>query len=280
MGVAVRLVIAGAGRPVAERGARAAYAAIADLEQRLSDWRPSSEVRRLAERPREWIPVSAPLFAVLERARAIARASEGAFDPTAGPLIALWRQARSDGVLPTPAALARAKARSGWTLLRLRPATRAVWLQRDSMRLDLGGIAKGFILDSARRLLAAQGLTRTLLEAGGDIVLGDAPPGQSGWKVSVRTSNRDTILSLRRVAVGTSGAEAQHLDLGGVRYSHVIDPRTGWALTAATEVTVVHPLGALADALATMASVRPRDGPQLARRLGATMVLIHDEPGP
>lgn len=278
MGVEVRLVLVADGRATADNGARAAYAAIADLEQHLSDWRPSSEVRQLTLHPRQWQRVSAPLFEVLARAVALARASNGAFDPTAGPLVQLWREARRTGSLPDSSAINAAMQHTGWQWLRLRPASREIWLARDSMLIDLGGIAKGFILDQAKQALIRRGITRFLLEAGGDIVLGDPPPDRPGWEIAVTTARGDTTLTLANVGVGTSGPGAQHLDLDGVRYSHVIDPRTGWALTRATEVTVVHPVAALSDGLATLVSVAPREGARIARELGAVLILQHDAP--
>ncbi|MES2124988.1 MAG: FAD:protein FMN transferase [Gemmatimonadota bacterium] len=280
MGVEVRLVLQAAGQPAADSGARAAFAAVAVLEQRLSDWRPTSEVRQLTLHPRQWRRVSVPLYQVLARAVELARASEGAFDPTAGPLVALWREARRTRRLPDSGAVAAARARTGWRLLRLRPASREVWLERDSMLIDLGGIAKGFILDQAGQLLRRRGISRFLIEAGGDIVVGDAPAGRPGWEIAVKTPRGDTTLALVNVGVGTSGPGAQHLDLDGVRYSHVIDPRTGWALTRAIEVTVVHPVGALSDALATLVTVAPRAGARIARKMGAVLILEHDTPLP
>jgi FAD:protein FMN transferase len=227
------------------------------------------------------VPVSAPLFDVTAASLLVASASEGGFDPTVGPLVALWREARRTGLLPSDSALQRARGEAGWTHVHLDSTTRSVRFDRPGMRLDFGGIAKGYILDSARSVLRNRGIPAVLLEAGGDIVLGDAPPGERGWPVTVGTPRGDTVLVLVNVGVGTSGPSAQFVEVGGVRYSHVIDPRTGRALTRATQATVIHPVGAMSDALSTMVTVLGEAaGAALARRLGAITVLVQDVSAP
>lgn len=275
MGVEVRLVLSGGEPADADAAARSAYATIAELEQIFSDWRPQSEVRRLASHTREWVPVSPPLFEVVAQSLLLARASGGAFDPTIGPIVELWRSARTSGMRPAKSALARARHAVGWRAVGLDSNTRSITLQRTGMRLDFGGIAKGYILDSARAVLRERGFTRVLLEAGGDLVLGDSPEDTDGWEVEVASDDGVQTLSLANVGVGTSGPSAQFVMIGGRRYSHVIDPRHGVPLTTGLQATVIHPVGAMSDALATMVTVLgPVRGPALARRLGARTVLL------
>lgn len=272
MGVPVRLVVHAPTDAVAREAARAAYARMAELEDVMSDYRPSSELRQLESRGGAWTPVSAELFAVLARAVEIARASDGAFDPTVGPLMALWREARRTGRLPAPAALDSARARTGWTLLELDGARRAVRLARPGMRLDLGGIAKGWILQAALDALRAHGVRSALLEAGGDVVVGAAPPGRAGWRVEVPGADRglrQAAAALVDAAIATSGPTEQFVEIGGRRYSHVVDPRTGLGLTDRTLVTVIARDGATADALATALGV-------LGRERGAALLARYD----
>ncbi|MEO5800655.1 MAG: FAD:protein FMN transferase [Gemmatimonadales bacterium] len=281
LGVEVRLVVATADRAGADAAARAAYAAIAELEQTFSDWRPTSEARRLGAHHGEWVTVSEPLLQLTTRALAVARASHGAFDPTVGPLVAVWREARGSGVLPTESAIARARHAVGWRRVHVDRTRGAIKLDAEGMRLDFGGIAKGYILDSARQVLQQHGFASVMLDAGGDIVLGDSPPGEAGWRVAVATARGDTTLVLARVAVGTSGPGEQHLDVGGVRYSHVIDPRTGRALTSPTQATVIHPLGMMSDALSTMITVLGAEhGSRVAKGLGAVAIFVSNPPAP
>src|SRR5256714_10672721 len=155
---------------------------MAGREDIMSDYRPESEVRRLAERPGSAVPVSEPLFAALVRALQLARQSDGAFDPTVGPFVALWRRARRTGRLPTPVELHSAARRVGWRKVRADSAARSIRLDTAGMRLDLGGIAKGYILDQALLVLGRHGVTRALIQAGGGIVAGEPPPRPPGGR--------------------------------------------------------------------------------------------------
>lgn len=248
---------------VARSAARAAFDRIATLEQMMSDYRPSSEVRRLQERAGGPVPVSAELFQVLHTAVEVARRTSGAFDPTVGPLVLVWRDARRQGRLPAPGTLEAARALVSWRDLALDSGAFLVTLRRAGMQLDVGGVAKGYILDRALDVLRSWGAPRALIEAGGDVVVGQAPPGRPGWQVDVPYG--DTTVSrqasaLVNAAIATSGPSAQFLEVDGVRYSHVIDPRTGWAVTSGAHATVIASDGARADALATALTVmKPAD---------------------
>jgi thiamine biosynthesis lipoprotein len=270
MGMEVRVTLFAAESSVARSAAAAAFDRIRKLEDTMSDYRDESEVRRLARRPGEWVPVSADLFAVLSEAAKLARLSDGAFDPTVGPIVALWRAARTIGRLPSPDALAAAREQVGWRLAELDSLRRAVRLARPGMLLDLGGIAKGFILDEALNAMRAAGVRRALLVAGGDIVAGEAPPGLAGWRIDAAGAG-DVIgpraRSLANAAFSTSGDSEQFVVIDGVRYSHVVDPRTGRALTNRRRVYVVSGRGVTADGLATALSVMDQAaGQQLLTR--------------
>ncbi|MGH7449570.1 MAG: FAD:protein FMN transferase, partial [Longimicrobiales bacterium] len=225
MGMPVRIVLYARDTATARAAARAAYARIAQLENQMSDYRADSEVRRLERRPGAWVTLTPELFAVLETALRVARASHGAFDPTVGPLSALWREARRRGALPQPVAIDSARARTGWKKITLDRARRAASLAPSGVHLDLGGIAKGFILQDALAVLRSHGIARALLEAGGDIVVGDPPPGRTGWRVE--TPRADSAVAARaaaleNAAVATSGPTAQFVMIDGIRYSHVV----------------------------------------------------------
>lgn len=264
MGTTFRVVVYAAGKPAAEAAGKAAFARVAALDRVMSDYNPDSELMRLCRandsdsgKPRA---VSADLFAVLEKGQAVAAASGGAFDLTVGPVVRLWRTARRTQQLPDPKELSEALAKVGHLKLKLDPKGRTVTLAVPGMRLDLGGIAKGFAADEALAVLRNHGLPRALVAASGDITVGDPPPGRDGWAVDIapiakgRPSRR---LSLANAAVSTSGDLFQHVEIGGVRYSHVLDPRTGLGLTGRRSVTVVAPKGVEADSLTKAASVLP-----------------------
>lgn len=263
MGVQVRLVVWAVDQSLAKNACAAAFARIAELDAIMSDYRPDSELMRLcAQSGRGAVQISADLFVVLERAQALAKLSAGAFDVTAGPCVRLWRQARRNGKMPQPEALEQAQALTGWSRLRLDADARTAQLLGETMQLDLGGIAKGYAGDCALQVLRQAGITRAMYVAGGDIVVGDAPPGRAGWTIDIAQTARR--LTLANAAVSTSGDTEQFVILNGKRYSHIVDPRTALGLTSRIAATVVAPDGLTADGLATAACVL---GPSAGQRL-------------
>src|SRR5918993_2964200 len=169
MGLPVRLVLHAPDRPAAELAARAAFARIAALDRMMSDYRPDSALRRIQSHAGTSVVVSPELVTVVSRALEISRATEGAFDPTIAPLVALWRESRSTRQLPEPSRLAAARALVNWRDIQIDTSRSAVRLLRPGMHLDLGGVAKGYILQEALRALREKGVTRALVASGGDI---------------------------------------------------------------------------------------------------------------
>lgn len=259
LGMEVRIALVDASADAAAANARAAYGEIERLEAILSDWRPQSELSALADAGAgEWIAISAPLRDVLALALRVARATDGAFDPTVGPLTRLWREARRTGRPIGEAARAQALERVGHRHLTLDSAGSRLRFAREGMRLDLGAVAKGFIIDRALDALEARGVRSALIEAGGDLAVRGAPPGEPGWRIAVPRARGDTLLVLDRGAVSTSGSSMQRLEDGrGGMESHVIDARLGRGLRPALDVTVLGPSAALTDALATALSLTP-----------------------
>ena len=233
----------------AKAGFTAAYGRIAALNAMLSDYLPDSEVSQLGVTPRR---VSPELYELLVFACGLSEASGGAFDVTVGPLTRMWR-AR----LPlTP----EAKALVDWRELHLEKGG-MVRLGKAGMRVDLGAIGKGFAADEALRTLRGIGISRALVAASGDIVCGEAPPGEKGWAVEAAGRR----LTLRKAAVSTSGDTTQFFVNDGKRYSHILDPRKGAALSDVLEVSVVAGNGMTADALATTVRVMGEAGALLRR---------------
>lgn len=252
MGLQVRVVLYAANEEASRRAAGAAFAEIARLDAVFSDYRPDSELMHLMARSGgPPVRVGGELFSVLEQALELSRQTQGAFDVTAGPLTRLWRQARAESRLPAAVDLQQAAALVGFGNVRLDSERGTVELMVPRMRLDLGAIAKGYIIDRALSVLRAHDVESSLVEAGGDIVVGAPPPGKDGWQILIRHPSPCEI-SLVHAAVSTSGDTAQFVEIGGMRYSHTVDPRTGLGLTSRRVATVVAPNGATADSLATV----------------------------
>jgi thiamine biosynthesis lipoprotein len=153
------------------------------------------------------------------------------------------------------------------------------------MKLDLGGLAKGFALDEALKVLEARGIYRALLAGGGDLRTSGPPPDQPGWRIElapldVPDAPPPVFLRLAHGALATSGDLFQHVEIDGVRYSHIVDPRTGLGLTDHSLVTVLAPTGMEADSLATAISVLgPKAGLKLIARRPGVEAQITRQPG-
>ncbi len=257
MGTEFRIVLYAPDAETAQSAARAAFERVAELNTILSDYDPDSELMRLCEaevsRP---IQVSPELFFILERSGSLYERTDGAFDPTVGPIVRLWRRARRMHKMPPSDRLAEALERVGFDQLALDPEARTVRLSRPGIRLDAGGIAKGYASDEAVRILREQSCPRCLVAGSGDIVAGDPPPGRDGWVIGIGpladpNAPPSRFLSLANSAVSTSGDANQYVEFDGVRYSHIVDPATGLGLTERISATVVAPNGTTADSLAT-----------------------------
>jgi len=241
----------------ARTAAREAFKRIDALEDVTSDYQADSELMRLCdEPPGKPVSVSAELFDLLDRAQRISRLSGGAFDVTMGPYVRLWRFARKRKVLPSQQELASASAAVGYEKLRLDARNRTVTLLAPNMRLDLGGIAKGYAADRALALLKRRGIDRALVAASGDIAIGNPPPGQRGWKIGIagidaRTNEISRTVLLRNAGISTSGDTEQFIEIGGVRYSHILDPKTGLGLTNRIQATVIARNATTTDPMAT-----------------------------
>jgi thiamine biosynthesis lipoprotein len=270
MGTDFRIVLYAADRTTGEAAATAALECVAQLERTLSDYDAESALSRLSESAGTgtWQPVGPDLWAALETAQAWSERSDGAFDVTVGPLTRLWRWASRRGVLPPEDRLEEARRAVGYRYLHLDAGRRSVLLEKPGMRLDVGGLGKGLAADRALAVLREHGVTRALIDAGGDLVIGEPPPGQEGWQVEVG----GRVRTLSHVAVATSGATHRATEADGHRFSHVIDPRSGLGVTDPRRVVATAGTGADADALASAASVL---GPEASARLAKVLPGAH-----
>ena len=239
---------------IASNAVRTAFARVHTLDLLFTDYDPNSELLRLCtNRVGHAVPVSGELFDILQKSERLSRQTEGAFDVTVGPLVQLWRRARRQRELPAPEKIVAARAAVGFEKMKLDPRRRTVTLLAPEMRLDLGGIAKGYAADEALRVLQRNGISRALVAASGDLAIGDAPPGQPGWRVEIALpaagTNRNVVLHLKNRGISTSGDAEQFVELNGVRYSHIVDPRTGVGLTNRLQVTVLADCATRSDAL-------------------------------
>jgi len=280
MGTLFKITLYATNEPSARFASDAAFVKIAALDRMMTDYDPESELMRLCRQPiNKPVRVSDDLFFVLEESLKIARASDGAFDPTIGPVIRQWRRARRQGTLPTPEQIQNAEKSVGWQKLALDSANRTVTLLAPDMQLDLGGIAKGYAADKALAVLRENGISRALVAASGDIAVGDAPPEQKGWRATIgtpysgSTSSKSFLLS--NVAISTSGDTEQFVVIGGQRYSHIVNPHTGIGLTNQLQVSVISRRATQTDALSTTVCVLGEErGFELIKKSPQTVAMI------
>lgn len=278
MGTLFNMVLYATNAVIAESAAEAAFRKINALEEVMSDYRADSELNLLCQKPpRVPVPLSPELFDVLWKSQEFAKRSGGAFDATVGPYVRLWRFARKRHVLPAYGELQAARAASGWRKLKLDRKARTATLLAGHMRLDLGGIAKGYASDAALGVLAKHGIDRALVAASGDIAVSKAPPGKKGWRIDIAGLNDrlDRPLLLENAAISTSGDTEQFIQVDGVRYSHIVSPWTGLGLTNRIQATVIGCRATTTDALGTALCVLgPKAGLRLVQSIPGAAALI------
>jgi len=265
MGTTARVVLFARDAERARSLALGAFARIAEIDARLSDYRDDTELMQLCDKAGgPAVRVSGDLLRVLDAAQRLAVRTDGAFDVTIGPVSRVWRRARAASSLPDPEELAAAQRLVGYRKMEISVEHRTVRLTQKGMQLDLGGIGKGFAADEALTVLRDSGAPAALVTLGGDVAVGDPPPGKTGWQIAIAPlgpSGPSGVTSkvLRNAGVSTSGDAEQFLERDGVRHSHVLDPTSGAARTGRSGVTVVAPDAMTSDALSTAAGVMGAD---------------------
>jgi FAD:protein FMN transferase len=282
MGTLFRLVCYANKIETAQEAAKAGFARVAKLNRIMSDYDPSSELMQLCKKfdreIGENVKVSPELFSVLKKANEVSNLSDGAFDVSVGPIVKLWRLSRRTQQLPDPKELQDALSKVGYDKIQLNEKDQSVKLLTPGMQLDLGGIAKGYAADEVIDVCEKLGIHHVLVAAGGDITVSKAPPGTNGWKVEIAPlpgSKEKRVLKLENAAVSTSGDAENYVLIDGVRYSHIVDPKTGIGLTGQRSVTVIARRGITADSCTKMASIlSPDKAFDLMEKLGIDAIYI------
>ena len=246
MGTAVRVELWGEDRATAESAMTAVMDEMHHIDETMSPFKPESELSRVnrdaASRP---VPVSQEMFNIIDRSLEFSRLSDGAFDITfasAGHLYDYRQHIR----VPSDEDLARACTTIGYQNLLLDPQARTVRFARPGVRIDLGGFAKGYAVDNGAAILKRRGICNAIVTAGGDShILGDRR-GRP-WTIGIRDPRRSgelvAVLPLKDVAISTSGDYERYFEEDGVRFHHVLDPRTGKSPSSVQSVTIIAPDG-------------------------------------
>jgi FAD:protein FMN transferase len=252
----------------------------------FSDYIDSSELSKLSKAAvanAAPVTVSPALFDILLLSKKAFDKSHGAFDITMGPITKLWRKMRREKIFPTDETIQLKRKLTGFNKMLIDTADKKVTLTKPGMQLDLGGIAQGYIAQKIIDYLRTQNINHALVNVSGDIVMGDAPPGTKGWTVGINVpETTDELLPqtllLHNMAVTTSGDAYQFMEHRGKRYSHIIDPRTGYGVTSQRNVTVIANDGTTADWLATACSILSiKNAKKLAAKMNAVVLITENK---
>ena len=233
----------------------AAFDEVDRIDRLMSHYKPTSPLSQLNRKAAtETVKVEPELFDFIAECLRYSRESDGAFDVTVGPLLKTWGFFRGEGRMPKAAELAEARSKVGWRHVILDDKEKTIRFDRAGVELDLGGIAKGYAVDKAVEVLKQHGIQRALVSACGSTIYGlGAPPGENGWEIKLRdpVSSQKTAMTVRLKdrALSVSGSYEKFFDLGGKRYSHIFDPRTGWPVQGVLSVAVLTDTGTAGDAL-------------------------------
>ncbi len=258
MGTVFTVVAYGRDRNFLGEVAEQVFQEVDRIDAQMSNYKPESELsainREAASHP---VLVEPGLFRLLEDSVRYSRETDGAFDITVGPLMKHWGFFRGRGRLPSQAEIAEALKHVGYRHIHLDSTARTIRFDEAGIELDLGGIAKGYAVDQAVEVLRSNGIASALVSGGTSSIYAlGAPPGERGWRVTVRdpfqARKPADVLLLRNYSLSTSGSYEKFFEIGGKIYCHIMDPRTGWPVENMLSTTVLAPTTTESDALSKL----------------------------
>jgi FAD:protein FMN transferase len=248
----------------------------------FSDYSETSEMSVLAKtyKINEWASISPQLWGILKISSTAALESKGAYDVTVGNIVKQWRKVRKEKRKPNADSLKKALNKTGFHHLEIDEIKPKIRFDTEGVLLDFGGIVKGFAAQEVVRILTETGFPICFADAGGDLAFGNKPPDKEHWSIGVTMPNSENqlferLLLLKNKAIATSGDMYNFTEIEGVRYSHIVNPKTGMGVTHQRNVTVIAQDGATADWLATACSVlSPNTALKLVKRYPEAALLI------
>lgn len=289
MGTFARVVVIAENLNTAKKCIESAFKQITKVDDLMSDYKDDSEISSLnRDSFKTAVQLSQSTYEVVQRSIEFSKLTDGAFDVTVGPLIELFRRAKDEQVLPVQDEIDDAKSKVGYEKLKLDDQNRTVRFTVEGMKLDLGGIAKGYAVDKAVEALQAHRAIGGMVDIGGDIRCFGAPlQGRDYWVIGLQNPNMQASenrvllkVKMNNGAIATSGDYQQFVMVEGKRYSHIIDRKTGTSTEGLSSVTVIADNATNADALATAVSVMGAEkGLELIEKIPNTeAILITSQP--
>lgn len=262
-----------------------AFEEVTRIEYLISDWIPTTQISNVNQQAGiAAVKVDLEVFELVERAIRISKLTDGAFDISYASMDRIWKFDGSMKTMPTPEAIKNSVAKVGYKHIILDANETSIFLEKEGMKLGLGGIGQGYIADKIKELLQKNGCTSGLVNVSGDINTWGKQPNGTDWSVGIiNPMNKNKVFAtfpLHDSAVETSGSYEKYVTFNGKRYSHIIDPRTGYPATGIVSVSVFAKRTELADALATGIFVLGVEvGLDLVNQLKGIGCIIVDEKG-
>lgn len=262
-----------------------AFDEVTRIEHLISDWIPTTQISKVNQQAGiAAVKVDLEVFELVERALKISKITDGAFDISYASMDKIWKFDGSMKTMPTEEAIKKSVAKVGYEHILLDANNTTIFLEKEGMKLGLGGIGQGYIADKIKVLLQKNGCTSGLVNVSGDINTWGKQPNGADWSVGiVNPMNKNKVFAtfpLYDSAVETSGSYEKYVTFNGKRYSHIIDPRTGYPATGIVSVSVFAKQTELADALATGIFVLGVEvGLDLVNQLNGIGCIIVDEKG-
>lgn len=284
MGTLVTITVVSPDQDGGNRAMQAAFDEIKRLEQLLSTWRSDSELSRVnQEAGRRPVQVSSETLELVTRSLELGHLTQGGFNVALGPAIDAWSVTERQRI-PDDGELQRLKQLVDWTSIRVNAQTRTIYLPREGMRIDVGGIGKGYAADRAVERMKREGATGGVVALSGDIKTFGILPERRGFPVGIRHPRVEealiAMIDLKDEAISTAGDYERFFERDGVRYHHILDPQTLQPARACQSVTVIAKEGTVADGLDTGIFVLgPEQGMALVERLPGVEAIIIDQEG-
>ena len=262
-----------------------AVAEISRIEKLISSWDDNSQTseinRNAGAKP---VKIDKELFNLIERAIGISKLTDGAFDISYASMDRIWQFDGSMTVMPSEKEIKSSVEKIGYQNIVLDKKNSTVFLKLEGMKIGFGAIGKGYAADKAKTLLISKGVPSGIINASGDMNTWGKQPNNEDWKVAITNPmNKNKVFALLPItngAVVTSGNYEKYVNFNGKRYTHIIDPRTGYPSTGIISVTVFAPKAELADALATSVFVMGKEaGLDRINQLPKIECIIIDDKG-
>lgn len=249
-----------------------------EIQHHMNAYAPTGDLAEINRSGFYGVRVGPQVYQLLKDSVNLSRVTEGAFDVTVFPLVEFWRNAAQQGRIPSKAAVAAAKSKVGYQGLRFEEPDR-IMLATEEMKVDLGGIVSGYACDEMCAILEAEGIRNFLIDTGGEILCRGQNKGRSPWLIGIQDpQNKARLLKtveLKDSCVSTSGNYEKFYTIEGVRFSHIIDPLSGYPQKEVISATVIAKTATQADALSTaLCVVGSKKAVALLRRLDSVEAMI------